>query len=73
MLDILLDGDVFDWAFAYNNKQIYKVNSDGSRGDLLLDIGGQDGIEANAAASEYHTYATTHFAESLRTDTDHPG
>ena len=73
MLDILLDGAVFDWAFAYNNKQIYKVNSDGSRGDLLLDIGGQDGIEPNAAASEYHTYATTHFTESLRTDIEHPG
>ena len=48
MLDMFLDSHVFDWAFAYNNKQIYKVNSDGTRGDLLLDIGGQEGIEANA-------------------------
>ena len=64
-----LIAEVFNWAFAYNNKQIYKVNSDGTRGDLLLDIGGREGIEANAAASEYHEYATTHFTQALKADT----
>ena len=72
MLDMFLDSHVFDWAFAYNNKQIYKVNSDGTRGDLLLDIGGREGIEANAAASEYHEYATTHFTQALKADTVQP-